>query len=81
MSCWIRVSERRCLPADFMAAASRVFNSGNPSPLQGTHFAAVPGQRALDAAIPPDRLVAPIRRAIREINPNQTVFDVKTIDR
>lgn len=34
----------------------------------------------VSGAIPPERLVAPIRSAIREINPNQTVFDVKTME-
>jgi predicted permease len=34
----------------------------------------------VSAAIPPERLVAPIRAAIREVNPNQTVFDVKTLE-
>jgi putative ABC transport system permease protein len=33
----------------------------------------------VSAAIPPERLVAPVRAAIREVNPNQTVFDVKTM--
>lgn len=34
----------------------------------------------VSASMPPDGLVGPLRAAIREINPNQTVFDVKTID-
>jgi putative ABC transport system permease protein len=34
----------------------------------------------VSTAIPPERLVAPIRAAIREVNPNQTVFDVKTMN-
>ena len=30
--------------------------------------------------MPPDALVGPLRAAIREINPNQTIFDVQTMD-
>jgi predicted permease len=45
---------------------------------------AATGQTAVtlvvSAAIPPDRLVAPVRAAIREVNPNQTIFDVKTME-
>jgi predicted lysophospholipase L1 biosynthesis ABC-type transport system permease subunit len=32
------------------------------------------------AQVPPRTLVGPVRAAIREMNPNQTVFDVKTMD-
>jgi predicted Zn-dependent protease len=35
-------------PGDFLAAASKMFNSADPAALRATRFAAVPGQRALD---------------------------------
>jgi len=48
------------------------------NPLGSTSYAAA--TLVVSGAIPPERLVAPIRAAIREINPNQTVFDVKTME-
>jgi putative ABC transport system permease protein len=48
------------------------------NPLASTSYAAA--TLVVSGAIPPERLVAPIRAAIREINPNQTVFDVKTME-
>lgn len=48
------------------------------SPLAGTGYSAA--TLVVSAPIPPDALVGPLRAAIREITPNQTVFDVKTMD-
>jgi putative ABC transport system permease protein len=46
--------------------------------LPSTSYAAA--TLVVSAAIPPERLIAPVRAAIREVNPNQTVFDVKTME-
>ncbi len=35
----------------------------------------------MSSSMPPERLAGPLRAAIREINPNQTIFDVATMDR
>jgi predicted Zn-dependent protease len=35
-------------PADFIPATTRIFSSGIPAVLRATHFAVVPGERALD---------------------------------
>jgi putative ABC transport system permease protein len=48
------------------------------SALATTSYAAA--TLVVSAAIPPERLIAPVRAAIREVNPNQTVFDVKTME-
>jgi putative ABC transport system permease protein len=48
------------------------------SPLARTGYALA--TLVVSASMPPDRLVGPLRAAIREINPNQTVFDVRTMD-
>jgi putative ABC transport system permease protein len=48
------------------------------SPLAGTGYSAA--TLVVSAPMPPDALVGPLRAAIREITPNQTVFDVKTMD-
>jgi putative ABC transport system permease protein len=47
------------------------------NPLASTSYAAA--TLVVSAAIPAERLIAPIRAVIREVNPNQTVFDVKTM--
>jgi hypothetical protein len=46
--------------------------------LASTSYAAA--TLVVSVAIPPERLIAPVRSAIREVNPNQTVFDVKTME-
>jgi putative ABC transport system permease protein len=46
--------------------------------LASTSYAAA--TLVISTAIPPERLIAPIRAAIREVNANQTVFDVKTME-
>jgi predicted permease len=46
--------------------------------LASTSYAAA--TLVVSAATPPERLIAPVRAAIREVNPNQTVFDVKTME-
>jgi putative ABC transport system permease protein len=48
------------------------------SPLAGTGYSAA--TLVVSASVPPDALVRQLRAAIREINPNQTVFDVITMD-
>ena len=48
------------------------------SSLAGTGYSAA--TLVVSAALPPDVLIGPLRAAIREINPNQTVFDVNTMD-
>jgi predicted permease len=48
------------------------------NPLAKTEYSAA--TLVVSAAIPPERLVAPVRSAIHEVNPNQTVFDVKTMN-
>ena len=48
------------------------------SSLAGTGYSAA--TLVVSASTPPDGLVGPVRAAIREINPNQTVFDVKTME-
>jgi putative ABC transport system permease protein len=48
------------------------------NPLASTSYSAA--TLVVSAAIPAERLIAPIRAAIRDINPNQTVFDVKTME-
>src|SRR5262249_44548813 len=47
-------------------------------PLARTSYTAA--TLVVSAEVPPETLVGPVRAAIREINPNQTVFDVKTMD-
>jgi putative ABC transport system permease protein len=49
------------------------------SPLAGTGYSAA--TLVVSSPMPPDVLVGPLRAAIREINPNQTVFDVQTMDK
>jgi putative ABC transport system permease protein len=46
--------------------------------LASTSYAAA--TLVISTAIPPERLIGPIRAAIREVNANQTVFDVKTME-
>jgi predicted permease len=46
--------------------------------LASTSYAAA--TLVVSAAIPPERLIAPVRAAIREVNPNQAVYDVKTME-
>jgi predicted lysophospholipase L1 biosynthesis ABC-type transport system permease subunit len=46
--------------------------------LASTSYAAA--TLVVSAAIPPEHLIAPIRAAIREVNPNQAVFDVNTME-
>ena len=48
-------------------------------PLDGTGYSAA--TLVVSASMPPEALVGPVRAAIREINPNQTLFDVSTMDR
>jgi ABC-type lipoprotein release transport system permease subunit len=48
------------------------------SPLARTGYSAA--TLVVSALVPPHTLIGPVRAAIREINPNQTVFDVKTMD-
>jgi predicted permease len=56
-----------------LAAEPEIYNA-----LASTSYTAA--TLVVSAAIPPGRLIAPIRAAIREVNPNQTVFDVKTME-
>ena len=49
------------------------------SPLARTGYSAA--TLVVSSSMPPDGLVGPLRAAIREINPNQTIFDVATMDR
>jgi putative ABC transport system permease protein len=48
------------------------------SSLGGTGYSAA--TLVVSASRAPDGLIGPVRAAIREINPNQTIFDVKTMD-
>jgi putative ABC transport system permease protein len=48
------------------------------NPLAATGYTAA--TLVVSAAIPPQRLVGPIRSAIREVNPNPTIFDVQTME-
>jgi predicted permease len=48
------------------------------NPLAATGYTAA--TLVVSAAIPPQRLVGAIRSAIREVNPNQTIFDVQTME-
>jgi predicted permease len=48
------------------------------SSLGGTGYSAA--TLVVSASMAPDGLVGPVRAAIREVNPNQTIFDVKTMD-
>jgi putative ABC transport system permease protein len=48
-------------------------------PLDGTGYSAA--TLVVSASMPPEALAGPVRAAIREINPNQTLFDVSTMDR
>jgi predicted permease len=48
------------------------------SALGSTGYSAV--TLVVSASIPPERLIPLVRTAIREVNPNQTVFDVKTME-
>jgi putative ABC transport system permease protein len=47
-------------------------------PIAGTDYSAA--TLVVSASTSADGLVGPVRAAIREINPNQTIFDVKTMD-
>jgi len=47
-------------------------------PIAGTGYSAA--TLAVSASLSADALVGPLRAAIREINPNQTIFDVATMD-
>jgi putative ABC transport system permease protein len=48
------------------------------SSLAGTGYSAA--TLVVSGSTPPEGLVGPVRAAIREVNPNQTVFDVKTME-
>jgi len=48
------------------------------APLAGTGYTAA--TLVVNAAMPPDRLIELLRAAIREVNPNQTLFDIRTMD-
>jgi putative ABC transport system permease protein len=48
------------------------------SPLARTGYSAA--TLVVSSSMPPDGLVGPVRSAIREINPNQTIFDVATME-
>ena len=47
-------------------------------PLAGTGYSAA--TLVVSASTSPESLVGPLRAAIREINPNQTIYDVKTMN-